>query len=168
MLFRILDSKKGALFKKRRVLLSLFERALEYCDVTLQEIILAKDFQTWEEMVIYETFQPNELYGNGILIRYFHQLGFEQFPMVYPHGISSSDGVWSSELDCKYPIVVYSELHKKRVSKAFELSMLNASVVIESKHPILYIPSKGPSESQTGLYFPSHSSNAFPVVFDLE
>ena len=84
----------------------------------MQLEILAKLADDHPEKTI-EIFRPNDFYGHASLIKRYCGISDEYaLPAIYPHGISSSDYVWKTELNHPMPfLLLKSEIQSALYSK---------------------------------------------------
>ncbi|MCB4412110.1 hypothetical protein [Synechococcus sp. MU1611] len=119
----------------------------------------------------YESYKDNQLYGNGSLYRYAHQLEADKdLHVLIPHGFAPGSVVWSKELLARLPIACFSDYVKLKYSRVANKYNIKVEL-FSSIHPFKSLLEKvdiitesirdnDSSFMEEAIYFPLHSTKA--------
>lgn len=114
-----------------------------------------------------EAYWPNDNYGFASVVKaYAGYPGERSLPALIPHGVYlDEDALHDSEANAPYPAVLSYPKYRDRPFKRY-----SSKLVIPSASPFLYalklVGSLEPPERSGTIYFPSHSTAAYPTKLD--
>lgn len=116
----------------------------------------------------YEQYQPNQLYGKGILTRLLYGIDDHSLPCAIPHGITLAPSVWSRDILSGLPIVCCSDYQELCYLKAAETLGVKIDTIAAS-HPVKLLQNKmapaGRVHNKKIVYFHGHSSFSLDARF---